>query len=395
MMSLASTNKRIIFAVALSMLGLIVAQSFKLHLIQDLPRLTYHQLNYALHSLALFALLFYLPHISRLLARTILLTIFFSLITAAIYLWRVNLNIHYYYLLILLFAGYLFQAHESKQLVFIMLSSCGFFIAGEYITHPLETVSWLPIKQTNALVFALACLFTAAQVRLKLIQKWAFTMASLSKKTHFIEHLFPTLITRDIVAEQEQVNDGLFLHHPQATVIFIDIEGYSTLNQEVSDISTLRLMHQMYQLIDTLALKHKIEKIKTNGDQYMAASGLYSLDLSSHQQIHMVEQACSFAIAVRQTLAAQLSAHGLSIRLGIATGPLISGVLGKHKPLYDLWGQTVILAARLEAQAGSGRIAVCATTQLVAQQTFLFAHPQRSKLKGLGIRKHYLLLGRK
>jgi class 3 adenylate cyclase len=148
----------------------------------------------------------------------------------------------------------------------------------------------------------------------------------------------------------------------------------------------------VFSSFDALAEKHGLEKIKTIGDAYMVAGGLEKDDATNYS-----EQIALMALEMRDILASDLAVneHRLQIRMGIGTGPVVAGVVGKKKFIYDLWGDTVNLASRITSEAVPGMIQVDATTYRRLRSRFDFDPPHTVYLKGKGDTVIYRMRGLK
>jgi class 3 adenylate cyclase len=141
-----------------------------------------------------------------------------------------------------------------------------------------------------------------------------------------------------------------------------------------------------------MAERHGLEKIKTIGDAYMVAGGL-----NDESSVNYSEAIANMAIEMRDLLASDLSVndHRLEIRMGIGTGPVVAGVVGKKKFIYDLWGDTVNIASRITSESVPGMIQVDVTTYRRLRNKFDFDPPKTIYLKGKGDTTVYTLRGRK
>ena len=146
--------------------------------------------------------------------------------------------------------------------------------------------------------------------------------------------------------------------HDEVSVIFTDISGFVALSMKLGPERVVALLNDIVRRFDERAQAYGVEKIKTIGDAYMAVAGV--------PQPHP-RPACAAAALATDMLAIVADARArndidLAIRVGIATGPVTAGVIGTHKFSYDVWGDTVNLAARLESASRPGRILVCEKT---------------------------------
>ncbi len=169
-------------------------------------------------------------------------------------------------------------------------------------------------------------------------------------------------------------------HHPMATVLFADMVGFTALASRISAHSLVQLLNTLFSRFDDLAEEHGLEKIKTVGDAYMAAAGV--TDAVSGQQ----GRAAAMALAQLQAcddISRELGLQ-LKLRIGIHCGPVIAGVVGRKRYAFDIWGETVNVASRLEAAAAPGRILVSQTIREACPPDLLFGPSRRLVLRGCG-----------
>lgn len=144
----------------------------------------------------------------------------------------------------------------------------------------------------------------------------------------------------------------------EATVIFSDIVGFTTIGSGMAPAAVVSVLNELFGRFDTLAAEHGLEKIKTIGDGYMAVAGA-PLPVADH-----ADRAVRFGLALvktTETLGAEVGVP-LRLRVGIHSGPLVAGVIGRDKLAYDLWGDTVNVASRMESQGLPGRVQISAAT---------------------------------
>ena len=151
------------------------------------------------------------------------------------------------------------------------------------------------------------------------------------------------------------------------------------------------MLNRIFSAFDELAEEHQLEKIKTIGDAYMIAGGL-----GTGEELYSAKIA-DMALAMRDLLSRDFAINSshLDIRIGIGTGPVIAGVVGKKKFIYDLWGDTVNIASRITSEGVPGMIQCDTTTYYRLRNSFDFHDPQVIYLKGKGDMTVYRLIGRK
>jgi class 3 adenylate cyclase len=195
------------------------------------------------------------------------------------------------------------------------------------------------------------------------------------------------------VAERLKMEDGTIADgFADVTVMFADIVNFTTLAEGMSPNQIFAMLNKVFSSFDSLAEQHGLEKIKTIGDAYMVAGGL-----NDESAVNYSEAIAQMALEMRDLLASDLSVndHRLEIRMGIGTGPVVAGVVGKKKFIYDLWGDTVNLASRITAESVPGMVQVDVTTYRRLRNRFEFDAPKTIYLKGKGDTTVYTLRGRK
>jgi class 3 adenylate cyclase len=172
--------------------------------------------------------------------------------------------------------------------------------------------------------------------------------------------------------------------------MFADIVGFTRMTEEISPVETVKMLNDVFSVFDELADKHRVEKIKTIGDAYMAAAGL-----DTGANIHYADAVASMALEMLQKLEEYRRRTGerLQIRIGIGTGPVVAGVIGKKKFIYDMWGDTVNVAFRLAADAPAETIRVDLMTHRRLHSRFQFDAAQEVEIKGKGRMQVFELKG--
>jgi len=180
-------------------------------------------------------------------------------------------------------------------------------------------------------------------------------------------------------------------HFDSATVMFADIVGFTALSEKVTPTELVNRLNRLFCAFDDLADKHGLEKIKTIGDAYMVAGGLPELQDShardvSSMALDMLESVAKYNQTTQQTL---------DIRIGIHTGPTVAGVIGIKKFVYDIWGDTVNTASRMESSGLPGRIQLSAQAAALIEDYFIVEERGTIEVKGKGNMKTYWLKGRR
>jgi len=175
----------------------------------------------------------------------------------------------------------------------------------------------------------------------------------------------------------------------EVTVMFADLVGFTPLSTQIPPTMVVRLLDQIFSAFDELADRHGLEKIKTIGDAYMAAAGL--------PFPHNDHAAATVSMALEMHETVKKFSHqwqrDLKMRIGICTGPVIAGIIGHNKFIYDLWGDTVNVASRMESHGMPDRTQVAKTTYEMLRDRFLFEERGTVEVRGKGPMKTYFLLG--
>jgi len=142
---------------------------------------------------------------------------------------------------------------------------------------------------------------------------------------------------------------------PEVTVLFADIVDFTRRSQRISLAQVVQALNELFSVFDQLARRHGLEKIKTIGDAYMVAGGL------PEPQPDHAQAVAEMALAMQVEVARRTDPSGqpLQVRIGTDTGPVEAGVIGTSKFSYDLWGDTVNTASRMEGSVASDRQATC------------------------------------
>lgn len=194
------------------------------------------------------------------------------------------------------------------------------------------------------------------------------------------------------IAKQLKQNTGIIAErHDNVSVLFADIVGFTQYASVSTPENLVNKLDAVFNRFDTIALKFNLEKIKTIGDAYMVAGGIPERDELSCYHIGMM------AIEMQNELNELNARHNtrFSIRIGIHCGPVVAGVIGSTKFAYDLWGDTVNVASRMESSGESGKIQVSSDYYLRTADRFNFERRGIIDVKGKGRLETYLLISRK
>lgn len=178
--------------------------------------------------------------------------------------------------------------------------------------------------------------------------------------------------------------------YPEVTVLFSDIVGFTNMSEKIGAKQVVDMLNEVFGLLDGLAAKYNIEKIKTIGDCYMIVAGIPDRSPTHAQQI------ADFALEMQATLAdyAERSGRPLAMRTGIHTGTVVAGIVGTSKFAYDLWGDVVNIASRMESSGEPGRIQVSDAVRVRLSDDYVFEPRGDVDIKGKGLMHTWYLTGR-
>jgi class 3 adenylate cyclase len=194
------------------------------------------------------------------------------------------------------------------------------------------------------------------------------------------------------IAERLMKGENLIVDRfDSVSVLFADIVGFTKLSSHTSPEKLVTMLNDLFSAFDRLAEKHALEKIKTIGDAYMVVAGI-PRPLADHAKA-ITDMALDMLATVKDY--ATRTDTELSIRIGVHTGPVVAGVIGKNKFIYDLWGDTVNTASRMESHGVPGRVHL--TEQMCALIADSFEVEDRGtiEVKGKGVMTTFLLVGRR
>ncbi len=174
-----------------------------------------------------------------------------------------------------------------------------------------------------------------------------------------------------------------------ASVLFADIVGFTKITSSLDADTVVGALNSLYSRIDERAKREGIEKIKTIGDSYMAAAGLFGNEPAQKNALAIINFASGMLQDIEDFNAS--SNVKLFMRIGINSGSLIAGVIGKTKFVYDVWGDTVNVASRMESSGQTSKIHVSEPTMTLTKDAIDYSDPVEMEIKGKGVMKTYFL----
>jgi class 3 adenylate cyclase len=211
--------------------------------------------------------------------------------------------------------------------------------------------------------------------------------AAHRRSEELLINVLPTPIAERLKAGEQPIADQL----AEVSVVFADIIGFTEIVAALEPGELIALLNEIFTRFDRLAERHGLEKIKTIGDAYMAVAGAPRA-LPDH-----AVAAAEMALDMIDAVAAVQGPGGRSLaaRVGVASGPAIAGVIGTQRFSYDLWGDTVNTASRMESHGTAGRVHVADATRRRLAERYVFEDRGRIEVKGKGSMQTWLLVGRR
>jgi class 3 adenylate cyclase len=198
-------------------------------------------------------------------------------------------------------------------------------------------------------------------------------------------NVLPGSISSRLLAGERTIAD----EYPAVTVLFADIVGFTRLTARLPADEVVELLGRLFARFDELVAERGLEKIKTIGDAYMAAGGLPE-PLDDH-----AARIVDLGVAMIEATQADDRFADLLLRIGVHSGPVIGGVIGRRKFAFDIWGETVNVASRLESQGIGGRVQVSAATWRSVEHQFDAEPRGPIHLRGYGPMETYTMIGRR
>ncbi len=311
----------------------------------------------------------------------------------AIYYLGWDYGFQYYLLVIVAFAFMMnFRTMWIPGTMFFvcLLSFLGFYYEVQYWNMP-----HVDLGATTRELFLMANVtsaFTILAIMSYVYSEAARTAeAKLDLERLKSEKLLLNILPVSIAQRLKEDNSIIADHFDSTTVMFTDIVGFTAMSEKVTPTELVSYLNRMFSAFDDLAEKHRLEKIKTIGDAYMVAGGFpeerdcHAKDVSAMalDMLEVVEE-CN-----------RITKQPVEIRIGIHTGPAVAGVIGIKKFAYDVWGDTVNTASRMESSGLPGRIQLSEQAAALLDGDFVIEERGMVELKGKCSMKTFWLLGRR
>ncbi len=245
--------------------------------------------------------------------------------------------------------------------------------AEDYITKPVDET--LLLARVNA---SLERKFLRNQER----ELFRQVEIEKQKSETVLYRVLPESVAERLKKGEENIAETI----EDVTIVFSDLVGFTRLSSDMSPNRLVEILNDIFRSFDHLVAELKLEKVKTIGDAYMVVGGI-----PPHNENH-ADRCMEFALSALNEIDGFSKKYelDLKLRIGMCTGPVVAGVIGQTRFTYDLWGDTVNIASRMETLCFPGLIQVVESTYLKLQGKYPFAHRAEIEVKGKGMMKTYI-----
>jgi adenylate cyclase len=244
--------------------------------------------------------------------------------------------------------------------------------------HFKETFFLMNIMGTACVLYAAMRYFQSQKER---------TLQALEIEKARSEKLLLNILPESIATRLKNKDMRIADHHPSVTILFADIVGFTELGNLMTPFDLVNLLSGVFSMFDYLAESHHLEKVKTLGDGYMVVGGA-PLPMAHHAS-EVVALACQMQNAL--STFNQQTGHDLHMRIGLSSGSVVAGVIGTSKFAYDIWGDTVNMASRMEQTCQPDEIQVSFSTYQLLKDEYEFELREAVQIKGKGSVNTYIL----
>lgn len=268
------------------------------------------------------------------------------------------------------------------------------YAIGWFVLYALEIIAMLvaePLLRQSNLIHAktisvlsainLIC-FAGYVVTMTLyfVRKQDFLMMEVQKEKARSEDLLLNILPKEIADRLKTGERNIADRHSDVSIMFADIVGFTPLSATMEPFQLVALLNEVFSYFDSLVVEYGLEKIKTIGDCYMVASG------APRPRADHAQALVRMALQIQTQLQERRFGQGvkLSFRIGINSGPVVAGVIGHRKFIYDLWGDAVNTASRMESYGSGGAVQITQATYELISKQFACESGGKIQIKGKG-----------
>jgi class 3 adenylate cyclase len=288
--------------------------------------------------------------------------------------WRESIPWFFAYMVLTLVSGYFDYALGGSGTAGIPMSTIGLFFAMNFAV--MSSILYFLVRYF---------VIETEKIKSQLDQQHALLAEEQKRSERVLFNVLPSSIAQRLKNNEGLIADG----YADVTVMFADLVNFTQLTEQMSPEQMVGLLNTVFSGFDELSEKYGLEKIKTIGDAYMVVGGI------SRERPDYAADVANMALEMHAYVAShpQLVKRNLGVHIGIATGPVVAGVIGTKRFIYDLWGDTVNIASRLTDDAKQGHILTDKLTYNRLRHDYLFEPPTVINVKGKGEMTSYRLIG--
>ncbi len=261
------------------------------------------------------------------------------------------------------------------------------FIGAMALAAPFDHLPGVPVPELPTAFSVANTVMNIALLSVLIVGMNVYLVAQLNQARERADGLLMSMLPGPIAERLKRSPRTIAESHAEVSILFADLVGFTPLSACADPVDVVAMLNAVFTRFDNLAARHGLEKIKTIGDAYMVAGGL-PMPRPDHARAIL-----KMALEMLDSLANLRACDGTSIqlRIGVSTGPVVAGVIGKQKFSYDLWGDAVNLASRMESSGIAGRIQVSESTYQLTREHFEFSEREPIHVKGRGPMVTYLV----
>ena len=261
-----------------------------------------------------------------------------------------------------------------------------FLVPGDTRVQPrwmMDTAFVISLVSATALIFATVWYAMREAARAE-----AAMEVEYRRSEALLANILPATVAEKL---KDPAHGTIVERYDDASILFCDIAGFTQRASEISPTELVRFLDRLYTTFDRLVDRHGLEKIKTTGDSYMVVSGV------PVPRVDHVEAIADLALEMSHAVADLRDPRGdpVPLRTGIASGPVVAGVVGARRFFYDVWGDAVNVASRMETTGPIGEIQVPENVYERLRHSFILEARGEIEVKGKGTMRTWYLLGRK
>lgn len=296
--------------------------------------------------------------------------------------------------------GYTVQGKPDPELAKNLVFGNEYMMMKARIMEPLKQFFQLVDERTNKTyqrlnnelhAVILAAIVLSMLITSLMIYSIRKALQSISKATEESNMLLLNILPEAIADRLKGGESTIVDEYSQASVLFADIVGFTALTDKIGGSKMVNILNQIFDLFDDLTGQFGIEKVKTIGDCYMAVAGV-PIPVSDH-----AFRMANFALGIKEKINEfnQVNDINLQIRIGMTFGVVIAGVIGHKKFIYDVWGDVVNVASRMESTSLPGEIQITEKMAYLLEEQFEVVAREEMEIKGKNPMKTFFLKGRK